>query len=226
MPCVQFGNIFYFIVLSSIFYTSLPIFIWTQLEALFSKKLNLNYLFLSQIFEAAFVIVLSLLHSSVRIIFFPFKYILLDALILSILIILLTGALMHISIITIYVICNTDNIHIELSYIYCLLHPYLVSYIILSFMNKLFSYIQWMNSLIWSNSVSAFWAESSEKCEWNPSSPFHIYCDTQIYCLLLRECSWIQITLTEFECQVLPSILQHNQVLSSHNYYLPKYHPI
>ena len=48
---------------------------------------------------------------------------------------------------------------------YCLLHPYVVSYIIPLFMNKLFSYIQWMNFLICWNVVAAFWAESSEKCK-------------------------------------------------------------
>ena len=39
---------------------------------------------------------------------------------------------------------NADNSYISFAYMYCLLHTPLVSYIIISFMNKLFSYIQWI----------------------------------------------------------------------------------
>ena len=36
-----------------------------------------------------------------------------------------------------YVNDNTDNIHNKLAHVYCLLHPSVVSYIILSFMKKI-----------------------------------------------------------------------------------------
>ena len=43
---------------------------------------------------------------------------------------------MHVYIITMYVNYNTDNGRNVFSHLYCFLHPYVVSYIIPSFMNK------------------------------------------------------------------------------------------
>ena len=79
---------------------------------------------------------------------------------------------MHIYIIIMCENYNTDNIHIVFAHMYCLLHPYVVSYIIPSFMNKISSYIQWINFFVFSNVVASFLVESYENVSGNPSSPF------------------------------------------------------
>ena len=61
---------------------------------------------------------------------------------------------MHLSIITLCVKDNTDNSHISFAHLCCLLHPSLVSYIILFFMKTL---IHPMNELLHIlNVVAAF----------------------------------------------------------------------
>ena len=51
-------------------------------------------------------------------------------------------AILNLSIITLYVKTNKDHSQIAFSYLYYLLHTYVVLYIRPSFMNKLFSYTQ------------------------------------------------------------------------------------
>ena len=112
---------------------------------------------------------------------------------------------MHLYIITLCVNASIDNSYIAFSHLYCLLHPYVLSYIITSFMNKLLSYLQWMKFFICSNVVAALWLELSKHSSKNPSLPlpgcfnhFYIYSDTHRYWLLLIECGWRQMPMANF----------------------------
>ena len=136
---------------------------------------------------------------------------------------------MHLSIINLCVNSNTDNSHIKFWHIYCLLHPSVVSYIISSFMKYFYSYIHWMNLFICSNVVATLLAKSSEKCEWKSIFTFPWLIFSLWYLLryshvfLSIERVWLKQTpLTEFTCQVMPLMLHHNHVLSSHHSCLPK----
>ena len=125
---------------------------------LFPYEHNLNHY--SVIFESKFFVLIkdnwSWIHSHTFVItflsayheHFSLNYVFSDPLIPSILILPLPGALMNLPIITLCVNVNTYNIHIVFAHLYYLLHPSVVSYIITYFMNKLFSYIQWMNYFI------------------------------------------------------------------------------
>ena len=65
-------------------------------------------------------------------------------------------SLMYLYIITLYVNDNADNRHNSSSHLYFLLHPSEVSYIILSFIKNLSSYIQWIHFFTWSHVVASF----------------------------------------------------------------------
>ena len=135
----HFYKILSFIVLWFYFYTHLYIFRITQLDALFRKTFEVKYFVLvtynrKYINSHAFIIsVFSTYHAH-----FFLKYELSDPLIPSILLLPCPGLLMKISGITMYVNDNTDNSHNAFSHLYFLLHPYVVSFIIPSFMNQIF----------------------------------------------------------------------------------------
>ena len=158
-----------------------------------------------------------------------FKCVLLDPLIPPILLLPWPVVLMYLSTIAMHVNCSTDNSHIVFTHLYCLLHSYAVSYIIPYSKNNLFVYIQWMNIFMCSNVVDALWADSSEKCVWKFILIFFpdclhqcdLYCNTRSYLLILIECGWIQMNITEFPWQIIPSVIHNSHVLSSRHYFLP-----
>ena len=183
----------------------MSIFRITQLDALFRKTFEVWLLVLvtyHQIFIHYYVSTVILFIAYLSWTFF-LKYDLLDLLMPYILLFPFPGALMYPCIITMRVNDKTDNSLNVFAHLHCLLHLYVLSYTIPSFVNKFTSYIQWINFLICSHVVAAFWAESSENVSESPSS--HLphclnncdnYHDYHKYCLIWNrkfeaKCFWM-----------------------------------
>ena len=129
IPFIKFGIILSFIMLLSAFCTTLPIFVWTQLEAFFRNTFEFWLFFIITyhlicIHSHAFIVIFfSAYHEH-----FCSKYVFLDPLITSIFLQAWPGSLMHLYIINIFVNENIDNFHIAFSHLYCLLQSYVVPY--------------------------------------------------------------------------------------------------
>ena len=138
IPSCRCGNILSFIVLCFTFYTHVPIFRRTQLDALFSKCFEFKLFVIVAyhwicIDSHYFIIRFFRAYHEYLCLKYEFSY----PLIWSILILPWPGELINLSIINLYIKTKTANIHIGFSHLYYLLHQYLVSCIIPPLMNKL-----------------------------------------------------------------------------------------